>query len=276
MLALHVFACAQHLHLRPVELRGDLRARHDQCATAVGHDAAVHAAQRVGDHWRTDHIVHRQHLAQHGVRVVLRVVRGRHLDPRKLLGCGAELMHVAHRDHRVVVDGHGAERQFKGQVWLVDVPGARRGAGQAFRAGAAGQGDERHVALAHGDGLRGVRDVSQIGRAAGLRRVDMADLQAEIVDHVHGAEAGGVARAEIAVDLGQRQPGVFQRTLGAFGVELCHGLVGRLAGRMLVGPDDICLASDAHACFLLVKNGWERYERFGAALVPLAAPMQRP
>ena len=65
-------------------------------AAAVGDDAAVEPMQRIGDHRRVHHLLDRDHVAQHRVRVVLRVVRGRDLDPGELLAtscrtraCGA-------------------------------------------------------------------------------------------------------------------------------------------------------------------------------------------
>ena len=62
------------------------------------------------------HVRHRHHFAQHRVRVVLRMVRGGHLDPCELLAGGAVLVHVPHRAHRVHVDRRGAVGDLEGRV----------------------------------------------------------------------------------------------------------------------------------------------------------------
>src|SRR5690606_40331869 len=74
----------------------------------------------------------------------------------------------------------------------------------------------------------------------------MANLQVHVVDHVDPAHAGRVARTEIAIDVVERQAGVGERPPGAFIVQLGYRLVGGLAGRMLVGTDDVGLAFDRH------------------------------
>ena len=83
----------------------------------------------------------------------------------------------------------------------------------------------------------------QIGTAAGIGGIEMADLQAEIIDHRHHP-ARGIAGAEIAVDIVFGQPGVFQRTLGDFGMQLRSGFVRCVPGRMLINPGDVGLALD--------------------------------
>ena len=133
--------------------------------------------QRIGDHRRVQHVLDGDDVAQHRVRVVLRVMRGRDLDPGELLAGGAVLVHVAHGAHAVdVVRGRAVGRL---EIGL--------GAGRArrHRAGArlAGQRDQRDRALAGGDRLGGMAEMDQIGAAAGLGGIDMADLEAEVVDH---------------------------------------------------------------------------------------------
>ncbi|MDT4788875.1 hypothetical protein FQZ97_212620 [compost metagenome] len=254
-----MLAGAKDPDLRAVQLRGDFRPRHDQRAAAVGHHAAVQLVQRVRDHRRVEHVFHGHHVAQHRVRVIARVVRGGHLDPGQLLGRGAVLVHMAHGHHGVRVDGQRVVGGLEGQVGQVGAPVAGLGAAGAFGARTARQRDQRDVALAHGDCLRGMRHMRQVRGAAGFRGVDVADLQAEVVDHVQHAQARRVARAEIAVDVRQRQAGVFQCAFRAFGMQLGHGLVRCLAGRVLIGADDIGLAFDAHLGFLLVSDGEGRH-----------------
>ena len=96
-LVLRRFADADDLHQRPLQALGDLRLGHDQRAAAVADDAAIQPVQRVGDHRRVHHVLDRHDVAQHGVRVVLRVMRGGDLDPGELLAGGAVFVHVAHR-----------------------------------------------------------------------------------------------------------------------------------------------------------------------------------
>ncbi|MNT04635.1 hypothetical protein D3C72_1392230 [compost metagenome] len=80
----------------------------------------------------------------------------------------------------------------------------------------------------------------------------MAHLQAEVVDHVGGAQPRRIAGAEIAIHVRQGQAGIGQRAARGFRVQLRHRLVRGLAGRVLVGPDDICLAFDAHGSLVLL------------------------
>ena len=61
--------------------------------------------------------------------------------------------------------------------------------------------------------------MDQIGTAAGLGGIDVADLEAEVIDHRPKA-AGGVAGAEIAVDVGLGEPGILERALGDLGMQL--------------------------------------------------------
>ena len=86
-------------------------------------------------------------------------------------------------------------------------------------------------------------EMDQIGAAAGVGGIEMAHLEAEIIDHCHRA-ARGIAGAEIAVDVGVGQAGVFQCALGDFGVKLCGGFIGRVPGGMFVNPGNVGLALD--------------------------------
>src|SRR5690606_22527229 len=110
----------------------------------------------------------------------------------------------------------------------------------------AGERDQRDVATAGGDRLGGVRDMDQVRGPAGLGGVDVPDLEVHVVDHVDAAHAGGVACAEVAVDIVEREARIGERAPGALVVQLGYRLVGGLAGRMLVGTDDVGLAFDRH------------------------------
>ena len=68
-------------------------------------------------------------------------------------------------------------------------------------------------------------------------------FEAEVIDHRPEA-AGGVAGAEIAVDVGFGQPGILDRALGDLGMQLRGGFVGCVPGGMLVDPGNVGFALD--------------------------------
>ena len=252
-LVLDRLARAQDPHARPLEAPGDLGLHHHDGAAAVADDAAVEPVQRIGDHRRVDHVLDRDHLAQHGVRVVLGVVRGGHLDPGELRAGRAELVHVPHGGHGVLVHHRRPERELERHVRHAHAVVARgRARGHALGARAAGQRDQRHVALAGRDGLRGVPDVDDVRRAARLRGVHVPELEPHVVGHGEPAQPGRVARAEVAVDVGLGEPRVLQGALGDLGVELGQRLVVGLAGGMLVDSSDVGLSLDRHGMILSV------------------------
>ena len=175
--ALHRLAMADQAHQRLLQALGNLRRGDDQRAAAVGDDAAIHPVQRIGDHRRVQHVLDGDDVLQHRVRIVLRVMGGRDLDPGQLLAGGAVVVHVAHGTHAVGVVGGGA-------IGGLEI-GLGAGGPRRHRAGArlARQGDQRDRAFAGGDGFGGVAEMDQIGTAAGLGGVHVADLQAEVIDH---------------------------------------------------------------------------------------------
>src|SRR4051812_17535627 len=71
----------------------------------------------------------------------------------------------------------------------------------------------------------------------------MAHLEAKIIDH-RPSPAGRIAGAEIAINIGLGQAGVFQCALGDFSMKLRSGFIGRMPGWMLVDPRDVGLALD--------------------------------
>ena len=147
--------------------------------------------QRIGHHRRVDHVLDGDDLAQHGVRIVLGVMGGGDLDPGELLAGGAELVHVAHGAHGIHVRRGRRIGELELQIRLVRIAGARRGTGRhAFAARPAGERDQRDVAAAGGDCLGGVPDVHEIGRAAGVGGVDVAQLEVHVVDHRQAPRPG--------------------------------------------------------------------------------------
>jgi hypothetical protein len=87
-------------------------------------------------------------------------------------------------------------------------------------------------------------EMDQIGTTAALGGIDVTDFQAEIIDH-RQQTARRIAGAEITVDIGPGQAGIFQRALGDFGMQLCGGFIGCMPSRMFVNPGNIGLALDA-------------------------------
>ena len=86
--------------------------------------------------------------------------------------------------------------------------------------------------------------MNQVGAAAGIGGIEVADPQAEIIGHRHHP-ARGVARAEIAVDIGLGEARIGKRAVSDLGVKLGSGFVGSVPGRMFVDTGDIGLALDA-------------------------------
>ncbi|CRE23271.1 Uncharacterised protein [Bordetella pertussis] len=119
-----------------------------------------------------------------------------------------------------------------------------RAGGLAGAARLARQRDQRHAALAAGDGLGGVADQRQVRAAADFRAIDVAQPQVHVVDQ-RGRTGPGVAGAEIAVHVGQGEAGVGQRAQRAFGMQLGHGMRWRVAQGVFEGADDVGFAAYA-------------------------------
>ena len=217
---LHRFARADHLDPRPLEGPGDLRPDDDDGAAPVGDDAAVEPMERIGDHGGAHDLLDGHHLAQEGVGIVLGMLRGGDLDPRELRARGSVLVHVAHGGHGVLVDHGGSEGKLERDVGRGPVV-PRRGAGShALGARAAGQGNQRDLALARGDGLGGVSHVNHVGRSPRLRGVDVPELESHVIRHGKPAQSRRVARAEVSVHVLPGEPGVDEGTLRRLRVEL--------------------------------------------------------
>jgi hypothetical protein len=86
-------------------------------------------------------------------------------------------------------------------------------------------------------------EMDQIGTSAAFRRIDMTDLEAEIIHHRQKATRR-IAGTEITVDVGLCQPGIFQRALSDLGVKLCGGFIGCVPGRMFINSSNVSLAPD--------------------------------
>ena len=97
-----------------------------------------------------------------------------------------------------------------------------------------------------------MRDMQDRRRAAAFGRVDVAQLQAQVLGHRRGAEPWRIARAEVGVDVVLRQAGVVERALGHVGVQAHDRQLVGLAGRVLVGADDVGFSVQAHGGFPFV------------------------
>src|SRR5262245_21469798 len=97
-----------------------------------------------------------------------------------------------------------------------------------------------------------------VGGAAGVSGVDMAELQAHVLAHRQTAEAWRVARGtEIAVNIALAEPGVVERALGDLGMQLRQRLVWRLSRRVLVGTDDVGFSIKAHSALTSTLVYWQ-------------------
>ena len=202
--------------------------------------------QRIGDERRGEDLVDGDDVAHERVLVVLGVQRRRDLDLGQLRARRAELVHVALRGECVVADDVGTPQVLELAL--------RRGADGATATGArsptarvAGEGDQRHVDLAGGNGGGSVPDVHQVRGTAALGRIDVATSQAEVLGHRDPAEAGRVASAEVRVDVADGQAGIGQRADGDIGMDLRDRASPRDAQRVLIRAGDVSLPPDRHA-----------------------------
>ncbi len=101
--ALHRLAMSDQPHQRLLQALCNFRRGDDQRAAAIGDDAAIHPVQRIRNHRRVQHVLDGDDVLQHRVRIVLRVMGGRDLDPGQLFACRAVVVHVAHGTHAVDV-----------------------------------------------------------------------------------------------------------------------------------------------------------------------------
>ena len=108
---LDALAGAQDVDRLRREILGPLGRRQDQRAAAVGHQAALQQAERIGDHPRAQHVVDGDRIAERRARVLRRPLALHHRDHGDLLVRHAVGLHVAqHRDRKQARRAHRAER----------------------------------------------------------------------------------------------------------------------------------------------------------------------
>ena len=168
----HAAGRAAHVDGPVRQLAGAVLGREDDAAAAVGDHAAVELVQRVGDELRAEHVVDRDRVAVHRVRVAARVLAGLHRDRRELLGRRAVLVHVPLRGHRVRAD----ERE-PGRELVAIGHGIATAAAARRRRRCRASGPRRQLVVAVDD--RDRVDVAGLDRAV---RVERVELEARTAD----------------------------------------------------------------------------------------------
>ena len=155
------FAGAANAHQRPFQAARNLGRNHDDRAAAIADHAAIEPMQGICDHRRIHDIFDRDDVAQHRVRIVLRVMRRRDLDPGHLLGCRSELMHMAFGRRAIHRRDYGIERRLKRRVGRRHRRGPHHGLTGCARP--PGQRDESDTAFAERDRFGGMADGQHVG-----------------------------------------------------------------------------------------------------------------
>ena len=214
------------------------------------------------------------------MRVVLRVVRSRHLDPGELFGSGAIFIHVAHGAQGIGIGDCAAIDNLKRIIRHIHTPGTRRGAGgHRFGARAPGQRDQRDIALAKRNRFHRMADMHHIRTATHIGGIEVLELrQPQIIRHIEGPKPRRGAGAEKPVHIILGKPRILQRAIGDFSMQLGHGCIIGLAGRVLKGTHDIALAIGTHEWRLsssILMAGWK--QRRGGLSPPRRSekPVQR-
>ena len=156
-------------------------------------------------------------------------------------------MHVALGCHGVLIERDRVIGQFEGHVRGIGAEVARYGTGGTLRPGAPSKGHQCDIALAGGNGFRGMGDVNEIGGTARVGRIHMAHAEVEVIDHCQRPEPRRIAGTGIAVDIAESQPRIRQRAVRDFSMELSNGFIRRFARRMFVDAHDAGFSLETHA-----------------------------
>ena len=137
--------------------------------------------QRVGNHRRVDHVLDGNHILEHGMRVVLCVVRCRYLDPGELFRSCAMFIHVSVGNHAINIGNHRPKWRFKGVVRRIHGVSMGGVGSRRLGSGSSREGNERNTAFTRVNRLDGVSDVINIRRAPTFRCVDVPQIQAQVL-----------------------------------------------------------------------------------------------
>ena len=146
-------------------------------------------------------------------------MRCRDLDLGQLLASRTELVHVALCNQAVHSWNGGSPHRTLEAVLRSssricrDDPRLTRQPGEC---------DQGNAALACGNRLKRVPYVAEIGRASRIRAVDMAYLEAHVVDERQASQDGDVRVAEIAVNVTHAEARVSQGAGSDLRVHLCE------------------------------------------------------
>ena len=172
-------------------------------------------AERVGDHFRVEHVLDGDRLLHRGARVLRRPLALRHGDHGDLLMGDAVRLHVAqHRNRKHAGRPVDAERRLELAVEAVRRRRARQFADH--RLAALGMGDQHGLAEAGLDRRGGMADMQHERAAADRSAVDPGRLDAEIMgDLLRRFDRGGDA-----IDVGELQSGVCDGVERRIGMQL--------------------------------------------------------
>ena len=163
---------------------------------------------------------------QHRVRIMLRVVRRRDLDPGELLAGGAVLMHVAHGAERVDIGCGQPVGEFEVRFRLVRVAHAAAG-GDARLRGFPASVISATLHLPSGDGLGRMAEPAPHRNSRRHRWSRHGGVwQTEIVGHRHRTRPGASPAQKKPSISSLRQPRILDRALGDFGMQLRGDLSG--------------------------------------------------
>ena len=205
-------------------------------------------AERVGDHFRVEHVLDGDRLLHRGARILRRPLALHHGDHGDLLMGDAVRLHVAqHRDRKHAGRPVDAERRLELAVEAVRRRRTRQFADH--RLAALGMGDQHGLAEAGLDRRRGMADMQHERAAADRSAVDPGRLDAEIMgDLLRRFHRGGDA-----VDVGEFQPRIgdgverrirMQLDLRHVGNDAEFGGLGRADNGNLVPAHDLTPSPD--------------------------------
>ncbi len=200
---LHALAGAEDVDRLFRKILGAVGRGQDQRAAAVGDEAALQDAERIGDHPRVQDVLDRDRRLHGGARILRRPFALHHRDHRDLLMGDAVGLHVAqHRNRKHAGRRRDAVRQLELSVQAVGADHARGAAD--IRLAAFGMRDQHGLAQSGFDRGRGMADMQHEGAAADRGAVDPGRRDAEIMaDLLRRLDRGGKA-----VDVGQFQSGI--------------------------------------------------------------------